>query len=121
MKRLALIGDSCVGKTTIVNLLQGRNCPSICTAGINYTIVESDNKKYEIIDTSGMSRLKAIIPMILPVSDNIVIVSKNKTQTDEWNKFLDSCSYEGSRYIFTVKDKITSDTIDRFKKILSTL
>lgn len=119
MIRFTLIGDSCVGKSTLVNyLINGKEQTMTTTIGVSFNIYE-DEKKYMIVDTSGTMRMLVITSEIIKSYDNTVIVYHTDRQKEKWEYILESIKYEGIVDYLRIENKIGIDNVKQFKKIMN--
>lgn len=114
--KLALIGDTNVGKTSIVNYLTKKDETIVPTIGSGYSSyhmkINDENIKLNIWDTAGQEKYRSLIPMYYRGTDMCLIVfdinNYDVSNIEEWiNVYIDNT---GEHNIILVANKL--DLVD---------
>ena len=100
--KIVLVGDSCVGKTSIVDSFFGRNmskydtgrCDS--TIGVCFSCIEVDGIKMHVWDTAGQERYKSIVRLYFRNTHLFIIVFdlNDKKSFDNLKSWVDVINVE---------------------------
>jgi small GTP-binding protein len=88
---MMFVGDTHVGKTSIINQFSGGICPTyhLLTIGVDYATTRHGGNKFQIWDTAGDPKFQGQIDVYLKSIDIVVIVfdlthRESMTQIPEW-------------------------------------
>lgn len=133
-EKVVMIGDSFVGKTSIINCLITGNInetkPTIGSQHHKYTFLNDSNKEInlDLWDTAGQERFRSVIPMYYKGARAIIVVFDitNKDTFDGAKKWIDEIEQNNKNcLIFLVGNKIdlvaqrsvSQEAIEEYKTI----
>nr|QFG73635.1 MAG: Ras family protein [Megaviridae environmental sample] len=106
MPKITIIGNTYVGKTSLVDMFCNNRMAIAPTIGAAFQSIKHNGRKLEIWDTAGMERYQALAPMYVRNANIIVFVfdiTSHKSYNglfNTWIPFIESYISKKTRYIF---------------------